>query len=237
MKKSNTKSFSTISEDQILYEDNHLFILNKKCGELVQGDKTGDIPLIDKAKAFIKDKYDKPGNVFMGLPHRIDRPTSGIVILCKTGKALSRMTELFRKKEIQKTYWALVKDEPKSNSNRLFNHLKKNPKQNKSYVVSSKDKDAKQAILSFTKLKSSERYHLLEINLETGRHHQIRTQLANIGSPIKGDLKYGYDRSNPDGGISLHARSVTFIHPIKKEPLSIEAPTPKDKLWQYFESL
>lgn len=218
---------------QILYEDNHIIAVNKTCSEIVQGDKTGDTPLSDTVKAYIKDTCAKPGEVFLGVTHRLDRPTSGVVLFARTGKALVRLNEMFRQHgQIQKTYWAIVKNQPKEAEGRLEHYLYRNEKQNKSYVCDSTRKDAKKAILSYRTIGKSDRYYLLEINLETGRHHQIRCQLAAIGCPIKGDLKYGYDRSNPDGGISLHARSIRFIHPVSKKEIYIEAPVPDDKLWK-----
>ena len=223
-------------KDRILYEDNHLLIVNKRSGELVQGDRTGDKPLVEIAKDYIKTEFNKPGEVFLGIPHRIDRPTSGIIVFSRTSKSLSRMTGLFRDKEVEKRYWAIVSTKPPKNSGRLTNMLLRNPKQNKSYVHNGNSKDAKEAVLDYSLIGKSDRYYLLEINLHSGRHHQIRCQLANIGSPIKGDLKYGYDRSNKDASISLHARSISFIHPVKKEEIKIIAPTPKDVLWDYFQS-
>lgn len=220
---------------EVLYEDNHLIGVNKRAGDITQGDKTGDETLPDKVKAWLKVKYDKPGNVFCGVIHRLDRPTSGIVILAKTSKGLSRMNALFQKKQVQKTYWAIVENKPSTDSGSLSDFLKKNDKQNKSYVVSKDTPEAKHAELDFKLLISSDRYHLLEINPRTGRHHQIRTQLANIGAIIKGDLKYGAKRSNGDGSISLHARKIEFVHPVSSEKISFEAPVPNDGLWKWFE--
>ncbi len=220
---------------EILYEDNHLIIVNKDCSELVQGDKTGDISLIDKLKLYIKEKYNKPGNVFLGLVHRLDRPTSGLVIFARTGKALTRMNKLFKDKEIVKKYWAITDQLPPQQNDTLTHYLKKNSKQNKSYVTNKNDKNAKKAVLNYKLLKSSAKYHLLEIELLTGRHHQIRAQLASIGCKIKGDMKYGFPRSNKDGGIGLHARYLEFLHPVKKEIIKIIAPTPDDNLWNFFE--
>ena len=216
---------------QILYEDNHILIINKRVGDLVQGDKTGDKPLNEVAKSYIKEKYNKPGEVYLGVVHRLDRPTSGIVIFARTTKALSRMNETFRKKKITKTYWAIVKNPIKNASDTLINYLKKNPKNNKSTIYLAEIKGSKKAILHYKTLKSFDNYSLLEIDLETGRHHQIRVQLSKIGLPIKGDLKYGFNRSNKNGGIHLHARKITFTHPVKKEEITITAPTPKDVLW------
>jgi len=219
---------------RVLHEDNHLLVVNKLPGELVQGDRTGDKTLLDFAKNYIKEEYNKPGEVFLGLPHRLDRPTSGIVVLSRTSKSLSRMTKVFRDKELKKIYWAIVAEKPKKESGKLVDMLLRNPKQNKSYVHNGNNKEAKKAELEYRLLKSSDRYHLLEINLLTGRHHQIRAQLAYMGCPIKGDLKYGFDRSNKDGSISLHARFISFNHPVKKEEVSIEAAPPKDILWDFF---
>ena len=222
----------------VLYEDNHIIAVNKTCNEIVQGDKTGDTPLSEIVKAYIKDKYNKPGEVFLGVTHRLDRPTSGVVLFARTSKALIRLNEMFREKSavnhqpsaITKTYWAIVQGEPKTPEARLENFLVRNEEQNKSYIAKPGAKEAKLAILSYKTLAKGDNYTLLEVNLETGRHHQIRCQLAAIGCPIKGDLKYGAKRSNPDGGICLHARQIRFIHPVKKEPVTITAPVPKDFL-------
>jgi len=216
----------------VLYEDNHIIAVSKTCHEIVQGDKTGDAPLSDIVKAYIKEKYNKPGEVFLGVTHRLDRPTTGVVLFARTSKALTRLNEMFKSHDkIQKTYWAIVQDPPRIPEGRLENYLWRNEKQNKSFVVKPGTKDAKRAVLTYKVIAHSERYTLLEINLETGRHHQIRCQLAAIGCPIKGDLKYGAKRSNPDGGISLHARKIEFIHPVSKLPISITAPVPNDNLW------
>ena len=202
----------------------------------MQGDKTGDTPLSDTVKAYIKEKYQKPGEVFLGVTHRLDRPTTGVVLFARTSKALSRLNEMFKSHEkIKKTYWAIVQSPPPTPQGRLENYLWRNEKQNKSFVVKPDSKDAKHAVLSYKTIAQSERYTLLEINLETGRHHQIRCQLSAIGSPIKGDLKYGAKRSNPDGGISLHARKIEFIHPVSKVSISIIAPVPDDTLWRELE--
>ena len=219
---------------QVLYEDNHIIAVSKTCHEIVQGDKTGDTPLSEIVKAYIKEKYQKPGEVFLGVTHRLDRPTTGVVLFARTSKALTRLNAMFQSHElIQKTYWAIVPANPQLPiANRLENYLLRNEKQNKSIVVKSGTKDAKRAVLSYKVIAQSERYMLLEINLETGRHHQIRCQLSAIGCPIKGDLKYGAKRSNPDGGIALHARKVEFVHPVSKEPICITAPVPDDALWQ-----
>lgn len=217
----------------VLYEDNHIIAVNKTCNEIVQGDKTGDTPLSEIVKAYIKDKYNKPGEVFLGVTHRLDRPTSGVVLFARTSKALTRLNEMFKSHEkIKKTYWAIVQNAPKQPQARLENWLVRNEKQNKSYVAKPGTKDAKLAVLTYSVIAKSDNYTLLEIQLETGRHHQIRCQLAALGCPIKGDLKYGAKRSNPDGGISLHARKIAFIHPVSKQEICITAPVPNDKLWR-----
>ncbi len=217
---------------QVLYEDNHIIAVSKTCNEIVQGDKTGDEPLSETVKAYIKTKYNKPGEVFLGVTHRLDRPTSGVVLFARTSKALTRLNEMFKSHEqIRKTYWAIVEHAPKDPEGKLVHYLIRNEKLNKSFIASSKSESAKQAILSYRTLAQGERYTLLEINLETGRHHQIRCQLAAIGCVIKGDLKYGAKRSNPDGGICLHARKVEFVHPVSKQDISIVAPVPDDNLW------
>ena len=227
----------------ILYEDNHIIAVSKTCHEIVQGDKTGDTPLSDVVKSYIKDKYNKPGEVFLGVTHRLDRPTTGVVLFARTSKALTRLNEMFKSHEkIQKTYWAIVETASinklgnQSKLVRLENYLWRNEKQNKSFVVKYGTKDSKRAVLTYKILTHGDRYTLLEINLETGRHHQIRCQLAAIGCPIKGDLKYGAKRSNPDGGISLHARKIEFIHPVSKQLVSITAPVPNDNLWRSLEA-
>ena len=218
---------------EVLYEDNHIIAVNKTCNEIVQGDKTGDTPLSEIVKAYIKDKYNKPGEVFLGVTHRLDRPTSGVVLFARTSKALTRLNEMFKSHEqIKKTYWAIVQGCPKVPQARLENWLTRNESLNKSFIAKQGAKEAKLAVLTYKTLVRGENYTLLEINLETGRHHQIRCQLAAIGCPVKGDLKYGAKRSNPDGGISLHARQIEFIHPVKKEPICITAPVPNDSLWQ-----
>lgn len=220
-------------KEQIVYEDNHLVIINKKVGQLVQGDKTGDEPLLDSIKNFIKIRDDKPGNVFLGLVHRIDRPTSGLVIYAKTSKALSRLTQMVKNREIKKTYWAVVPKEMIPKSQRLVHYLQKNEKNNKAIVFPKVTEGAKEAILTYHVIKTLDNYMLLEIDLETGRHHQIRAQLSKTGVPIKGDLKYGSPRSNPDGGINLHARKLEFIHPVTKEKVEIIAPVPQnDAIWR-----
>jgi 23S rRNA pseudouridine1911/1915/1917 synthase len=221
--------------DNIIYEDNHILAYNKQAGDIVQGDKTGDMPLSEIVKAYIKERDAKPGNVFMGVTHRIDRPTTGVVIFAKTSKALERMNELFREGGVDKTYWAIVKQAPAKDEDLLVNHLSRNEKQNKSYVSKTATAETKEAKLKYKVITKSDNYSLLEVQLLTGRHHQIRVQLSSIGSPIKGDLKYGFSRSNPDGGICLHARKVEFIHPIKKEKITIIAPVPNDPLWHFFD--
>ncbi len=215
----------------VVYEDNHIIIVNKKSGEIVQGDKTGDLPLSEMIKEYIKAKYHKPGNVFLGVVHRLDRPVSGLVVFAKTSKALTRLNEMFRKGEIHKTYWAIVKNTPKKHEDELNNWIVRNEKQNKSYIYNQEVKNSKNARLKYSIIGKSDRYTLLEIHLITGRHHQIRCQLAHIGYPIKGDLKYGFPRSNPDGGISLVSKHIEFIHPVSKDLVSIDAPLPNDPLW------
>jgi len=245
----------------VLYEDNHIIAVNKTCNEIVQGDKTGDTPLSEMVKGYIKEKYHKPGEVFLGVTHRLDRPTSGVVLFARTSKALTRLNEMFKEKSvspkdglsvkrsvseavcqsggrsIKKTYWAIVQGAPKVPEARLENWLTRNEQLNKSFIAKPGAKDAKQAILYYKTLVNGEHYTLLEVNLETGRHHQIRCQLAAIGCPIKGDLKYGAKRSNPDGGICLHARKIEFIHPVSKQEICITAPVPEDSLWQQFAAL
>ena len=216
----------------VLYEDNHIIAVNKTCREIVQGDKTGDTPLSEQLKVWLKEKYAKPGQVFLGVTHRLDRPVSGVVLFAKTSKALSRLNEMFRVGEVKKTYWAIVKQCPPVEEGELVHWLVRNEKQNKSYAYDTERPNAKKAILHYRVIGRSDRYYLLEIDLKTGRHHQIRCQLAKMGCPIKGDLKYGFARSNPDGGISLHARSAALIHPVSKIPLKIVAPVPQDNLWK-----
>lgn len=218
--------------ERILYEDNHLIAINKQCSEIVQGDKTGDRPLVELAKSFIKERDKKPGNVFLGICHRLDRPTSGVVVFAKTGKALSRMNGLFRNGEVNKTYWAVTAIQPPSSTGTLNHHLKKNQSKNKSFVVSGHVTGAKRAELTYRVISSSDRYFLLEVQPSTGRHHQIRAQLAEIGCPIKGDLKYGARRSNPDGGIHLHARKISFIHPVRNDEVLITAAVPDETVWK-----
>ncbi|MCB0444419.1 MAG: RluA family pseudouridine synthase [Gelidibacter sp.] len=216
---------------QVIYEDNHIIIVNKRAGDIVQGDKTGDQPLSEVVKAYIKDKYNKPGNVYLGVVHRLDRPTTGIVMFAKTSKALPRLNKLFVDKKAHKTYWAVVKNAPPKPKDTLVHWLKKNPKNNKSTAYSKEIKDGKKAILHYKLLKQLDHYFLLEIELETGRHHQIRSQLASIGCVIKGDLKYGFDRSNPDASIHLHARELQFVHPVSNETIHVIAPLPNDAVW------
>lgn len=216
---------------QVLYEDNHIIIVNKRSGEIVQGDKTGDKTLGDAVKEYIKEHYAKPGNVFLGVVHRLDRPVSGIVVFARTSKALSRLNTMFRDGDVHKTYWAVTKNSPAEPEATLTNWLTRNEKQNKSYAYDREVPGSKKAVLHYKVIGRSDNYNLLEVNLMTGRHHQIRCQLANIGCPIKGDLKYGARRSNPDGSISLLARKVEFVHPVSKETISVEAPLPEDGLW------
>ncbi len=225
------KILSTAKNLQIIYEDNHLIAINKRPGDIVQGDKTGDLPLSEVVKQYIKEKYNKPGNVYLGVAHRLDRPTSGIVVFAKSSKALPRLNKLFAEKAAKKTYWAVVKNPPEKQQDTLTHWMKRNTKQNKSYAHTKEVTDSKKAILEYRISKKLDNFYLLEIDLKTGRHHQIRSQLTAIGSPIKGDLKYGFDRSNKDGSIHLHARSLSFIHPVKKEMLDLVAPPPHDAVW------
>ena len=215
----------------VVYEDNHIIIVNKQSGEIVQGDKTGDTPLSDIVKQYIKDKYNKPGNVFLGVVHRLDRPVSGLVVVAKTSKALSRLNEMFRTGDVHKTYWAIVKKNDIAPEATLTDWLTRNERQNKSYAHNREVPGAKKAVLSYKVRSVSDNYMLLEVRLMTGRHHQIRCQLAHMGCPIKGDLKYGSPRSNPDGSISLMSRRVEFVHPVSKETIAVEAPVPNDRLW------
>lgn len=225
------KIISTPENLQVLYEDNHLIIVNKRPGDIVQGDKTGDVPLSEVVKEYIKVKYNKPGNVYLGVVHRLDRPTSGIVLFARTSKALPRLNQLFKDKEAKKTYWAIVKNMPPRQEDTLTHYLKRNTKQNKSIAHIKEVPESKKAILHYRVLKKLDNYYLLEIDLETGRHHQIRSQLSSIGCAIKGDLKYGFDRSNKDASISLHARKLSFTHPVSKEEIEVIAPPPKDPVW------
>lgn len=220
---------------EVLHEDNHVIVVNKRASDIVQGDKTGDVTMPDMIKEFLRVKYDKPGNIFCGVVHRLDRPTSGAVVFAKTSKALSRLNEQFREKDTRKVYWAIVEKEPKSKTGSLTNFLLKNEKQNKSHVHEKEVSGSKKATLNYTQIAQSDRYFLLEVELETGRHHQIRAQLSNIGCIIKGDLKYGAKRSNPDGSIHLHARRLDFIHPTTKEVIKVIAPVPDESLWKWFE--
>ena len=225
------KIVSTKSNLQILHEDNHIIVVNKRVGDIVQGDKTGDKPLSDVVKEYIKEKYNKPGEVFLGVIHRLDRPTTGIVVFARTSKALTRMNELFSNRETQKTYWAIVKNKPQNSEDKLIHFIKRNEKNNTSKAHLKEVPESKLASLDYKIIKELQNYVALEINLHTGRHHQIRAQLAAIGSPIKGDLKYGFDRSNPDGGIHLHARKLVFTHPVSKIEMIVLAPTPDDSIW------
>ena len=220
---------------KVLYEDNHIIVINKAAGEIVQGDKTGDESLCDTMKQYIKEKYAKPGNVFIGLPHRLDRPVSGIVVFAKTSKALERLNRMFSEGAVKKIYWALTKGIPTPAEAELETWILRNEKMNKSFSYPKEVKGSKRAILHYRLAAASQNYNLIEVELKTGRHHQIRCQLSSIGCPIKGDLKYGAQRSNPDGSISLHARYIEFIHPVSKELIAITAPLPGDRLWQSFE--
>ena len=219
----------------VVYEDNHIIVVNKTASEIVQGDKTGDTPLSEMVKEYLKVKYNKPGNVFVGVTHRLDRPVSGVVVFAKTSKALSRLNDMFRLGEVKKTYWAIVKDRPKELEGELTHGMVRNEKQNKSYAYDKERPNSKKAILRYKLIGHSQNYHLLEVDLQTGRHHQIRCQLAKMGCPIKGDLKYGSPRSNPDGSICLHARRVTFVHPVSKEVIDVTAPLPSGNLWNGFD--
>lgn len=220
---------------EVIYEDNHIIAVNKTVSEITQADKTGDTPLSETLKQWLKEKYNKPGNVFIGVTHRLDRPVSGLVLFAKTSKALSRMNEMFRNGQVKKTYWAIVKNKPPQMEDELIHYIVRNEKQNKSYAYEVEKPNSKKAILSYRILGRSKNYYLLEIDLKTGRHHQIRCQLSKIGCPIRGDLKYGFDRSNKDGGISLHSREAHFIHPVSKQELKITAPVPSDPLWKSFQ--
>ena len=217
---------------QTLYEDNHIIIVSKRAGEIVQGDKTGDTPLSETVKSYIKEKYQKPGEVFLGVVHRLDRPVSGIVLFARTSKALTRLSEMFRTRAVRKTYWAIVANQPPQDEGTLTHWLTRNPKNNTAKAYDREVPNSKQAILDYRVIAKSDRYWLLEIDLHTGRHHQIRCQLAKIGCPIKGDLKYGAPRSNPDGSISLHARHLQLEHPVSHQQIDVTAPVPNDNLWQ-----
>ena len=219
----------------VVYEDNHIVVVNKTSSEIVQGDKTGDTPLSEMVKQYLKEKYNKPGNVFIGVTHRLDRPVSGLVVFAKTSKALPRLNEMFRNGEVKKTYWAIVKECPKETEGELVHYLVRNEKQNKSYAYDKEVKNSKKAVLHYKLIGHSQNYYLLEVDLKTGRHHQIRCQLAKMGCPIKGDLKDGSPRSNPDGSICLHARTVQFVHPVSKEMIRLTAPVPEGNLWNGFE--
>jgi 23S rRNA pseudouridine1911/1915/1917 synthase len=223
-----------LSSIEVLYEDNHIIAVNKKSSDIVQGDKTGDVPLSERVKEYLKKKYDKQGNVYIGVIHRLDRPVSGVVLFAKTSKALARMNDMFRLHDVQKIYWAVVKNKPEPPAGNLVHFLKKNEEENKSYVQDSNVKGAQKAELSYRVVGKSERFFLLEVIPKTGRHHQIRVQLATIGSPIKGDVKYGYERTNEHGGIHLHAVKIEFIHPVHKTKTEIIAPLPNDVIWNYF---
>ncbi len=217
---------------EVLHEDNHTIVINKRSGDIVQGDKTGDEPVSERIKRYLKEKYNKPGNVFCGVVHRLDRPTTGALLFARTSKALSRLNDQFRTKDVEKIYWAVVENMPPKESDTLVHYLQRNEKQNKSYAHLKEVPNSKKAILHYTLIAKSDNYFLLEIKLETGRHHQIRSQLSSIGCCIKGDLKYGAKRSNKDGSIHLHARRLSFDHPTTKERIVVEAPEPADKLWQ-----
>ena len=219
----------------VVYEDNHIIVVNKTASEIVQADKTGDTPLSETVKQYLKEKYQKPGNVFLGVTHRLDRPVSGLVIFAKTSKALTRLNEMFRAGEVKKTYWAVVKNAPKESEGELVHFLVRNEKQNKSYAYDKEVPNSKKAVLDYRLIGRSENYYLLEVDLKTGRHHQIRCQLAKMGCPIKGDLNYGSPRSHPDGSICLHARRVRFVHPVSKELIELKAPLPEGNLWKGFE--
>ena len=225
------KIISTKDNLQVLHEDNHIIVINKRVGDIVQGDKTGDEPLSDVVKAYLKEKYNKPGEVFLGVVHRLDRPTTGIVVFAKTSKALSRLNETFKNRETQKTYWAVVKNQPPKETDTLVHFLKRNPKNNTSKAHSKEVPDSKKASLTYKIIKKLDNYFALEIDLHTGRHHQIRAQLQAIGCPIKGDLKYGFDRSNPDGGIHLHAKKLVLTHPVSKEIITFNANIPNERIW------
>lgn len=229
------KTYSTKDNLQVLFEDNHIIVVNKRVGDIVQGDQTGDKPLSDVVKEYIKQKYDKPGAVFLGVVHRLDRPTSGIVLFAKTSKALTRLNNLFKNRETQKTYWAVVKNRPPKSEDTLVHYLTRNSKNNTSKAHLKEVKESKKAILDYKIIKKLNNYYALEIDLHTGRHHQIRCQLSAIGCSIKGDLKYGFDRSNPDGGIHLHARQLVLNHPVTKENIKIIAPVPDEIIWKNVE--
>lgn len=224
----------SVMVNEILYEDNHLLIINKKPSQIIQGDKTGDKPLSDQLKDFIKERDHKPGNVFLGVVHRIDRPVSGVVIFAKTGKALTRLNNMLKKGEIHKTYWVVVKNKPYPEKGCLINFLRRDEQKNKAFAYDHPVANTQKAELTYELIGQSDQYFLLQVQLITGRHHQIRAQLAKIGCPVKGDLKYGFERSNPDGSIHLHARSVEFMHPVKHETIKVIADPPSEKLWNFF---
>lgn len=234
LKQSFFRIFLRKKDLEILFEDNHLIAINKTNNLLVQVDTTGDEALEDMVKGYLKEKYNKPGSVYLGVCHRIDRPVSGLVLFAKTSKALARLNKMFQSKDVKKTYWAMVKNRPNPSEGTLVHYIERNSKKNKSVAHNKEVPNSKRGELSYQLIKSSDNYHLVEIDLKTGRHHQIRAQLSKIGCPIKGDLKYGFDRSNPDGGISLHSRSISFNHPVTKEEITIIAPVPNETLWQYF---
>lgn len=225
------KIVSTKDNLDVLYEDNHIIVVNKRVGDIVQGDATGDKPLSEVIKEYLKQKYNKPGEVYLGVVHRLDRPTTGLVVFAKTSKALTRLNESFKNRETQKTYWAVVKNQPPKTKETLTHFLVRTPKNNQSKAFDKEVKDSKKASLTYEVIQKLDRFFVLEIDLHTGRHHQIRAQLSKINCPIKGDLKYGFDRSNPDGGIHLHARKLTFIHPVQKQSMTIVAPTPNEVIW------
>ncbi len=229
-----TESSGPLLEKNILFEDNHIIIINKLPSQIVQGDRTGDKPLADLVKDYLKVKYNKPGEVFLGVVHRLDRPVSGAVIFARTSKSLTRLNTMLKNREIKKTYWAVVKNKPQLESDTLVNFLRRDESKNKSFVTTAKNSNAKEASLSYELISGSDNYYLLQINLQTGRHHQIRAQLAAIGCPIKGDLKYGFPRSNSDGSIHLHARAIQFIHPVTLNTVSVLADTPSDPVWDFF---
>jgi len=231
------KILSNKNNLQVLFEDNHIIVVNKRPGDIVQGDKTGDTPLSEVVKEYLKDKYNKPGNVYLGVVHRLDRPTSGIVLFARTSKALPRLNQLFKDRDAKKTYWAVVKNMPPKQQDTLVHFLKRNPKQNKSYAHIKEVPESKKAILEYKIIQHLNNYFVLEIDLHTGRHHQIRSQLSAIGCPIKGDLKYGFDRSNKDASIHLHARKLVFMHPVKNEEIQVIAPVPNENIWNAIEIL
>lgn len=235
MKKPEDKIRPDLSQISVIYEDNHLIVINKLPGQIVQGDKTGDLSLVDLVKNYIKKKYDKPGEVYLGVVHRLDRPTSGIVVFARTSKAAARLSEMFRDHLVKKTYWAITTQRPEGGMGKLTHYLRKNEEKNKSFLKKKPTTGYKEAVLEYEQKIDSDRYYLIAVTLLTGRHHQIRCQLASIGCPIKGDIKYGAKRTNRDGSISLHARTISFLHPVKKEHLSFTAPVIADDLWHYFE--